>query len=154
MSAFVIQLSVSTATGNLKQVYLPDCTPGAGTGVSGTQKRSPISGVLWSAEVQTDGINGGTIELWDLSGEDCGANVDTGTTITEAQRVIAASQTPPKARLIYSQTFAGSGTARLAVNKGTQFNWGLAARFVGVAGSLNLNLDVEGGHKKVWIAGL
>lgn len=153
MAAFVITLSAVTSTGNLTQIYFPGATAGDGTGVSGTQKRFPAGGLLFEAEVQADGTNGGVIELWDIDGNDGGADVDTATVITNAQMVVAAALSPPKARLIYSQSFAGSGTARLAINKGTRFNWGLAARFVAGAGTCNVNFDVEMGFRKIWIAG-
>ena len=100
MSSFVIQLSAVTSTGNITQIYLPDVTAGDGTGASGSQKRSPAAGWLFQAEVMPDGINGGTIEIWDVSGEDCGADVDTGVIITDAQKNVAAALTPSKARLI------------------------------------------------------
>lgn len=153
MAAFVQALTFVGATGNLTQVYFPGCTAGAGTGASGSQKRMPAGGTIFNAEVQPDGTNGGTIELWDIDGNDGGANVDTGTTITNAQKNVAAALSPPMARLIYTQSFAGSGTTRLAINKGTRFNWGLAVRFVAAAGTCNVNFDVEQGFKKIWIAG-
>lgn len=157
MSSFVIQLSAVTSTGNITQIYLPDVTAGDGTGASGSQKRSPAAGWLFQAEVMPDGINGGTIEIWDLSGEDCGADVDTGVIITDAQKNVAAALTPSKARLIYTQVFAGSGTAdnraEFIVPRGVRINFGLAARFIGGAGSCKVNFDVEDCFKKVWIAG-
>lgn len=154
MDAFTSALTAVTATGNLKQIYKPECTPGPGTGVSGTQKRQPCEGVAWNVEVKTDGVNGGTIELYDMNGADVGADVDTLDVITNAQ--LTAAVAAKKARLMWSQQFAGSGTARLAVNRGTTFAKGLAARFsnAGPAGTCTLNVQWDGGERKIWIAGL
>jgi hypothetical protein len=35
--------------------------------------RRPANGSLITVQVETDGVNGGTIELWDMDGRDAGA---------------------------------------------------------------------------------
>lgn len=154
MDAFTVNLTAVSSTGNLKQVYSPKCTPGAGTGASGSQKRQPNEGVLWNAEVKTDGTNGGTIEIYDINGADIGADVDTLDAITNAQ--LTSLLASGKATLMWTQSFAGSGSARLAITRGTTFSKGLAARFwnAGVVGTCVLNIQWDGGQKKTWIAGL
>lgn len=154
MDSFTVSLNAVTSTGNLKQVYSPFCTAGAGTGASGSQKRRPVEGSLFLAEVQTDGVNGGTIEVFDINGALDGADVDTSDVITNAQ--LTAAIAAGRAVKMYTQQFAGSGTARLAINRGTRFSKGLALRFwnSGPTGSCTVNIQWEGGQEKIWIAGL
>ena len=102
-------------------------------------------------QVETDGTNGGEIELWDINGKDVGADVDTATAITQAQ--LTAALALGKARIVYSQKFAGSSGARLALAHGVPFMHGLAARYINVVnaapvGTCELNLTVDGGFRK------
>lgn len=145
MEGWVVPLTaVTTATGDLTQVYPSFCPAGVNPAVAvlGDQIRQPLGGKLYSTQIQTDGTNGGIIELWDVNGEDIGANVSSATTITNAQLV--ALQALGKAKLIYSQNFQASPiTPFNAGYKG--FAHGIAARFIASAGVCNLDLSVGGG---------
>ena len=152
MDSFTTSVTGVAATGNLKQVYSPFCTAGSGSTATGTQKRRPVAGSLFLVEVQTDGVNGGTIEVFDINGELEGADVDTSDVITNAQLTSAIAAN--RAVKMFTQQFAGSGTARLAINRGTRFSKGLALRFVAAAGSCIVNIQWEGGQEKIWVAGL
>lgn len=152
MEAFTQGLSAVLAAGNLVQIYHPYCTAGSGATTQGTLVRKPIAGTLLRIEVQPDGTNGGVIELWDMDGNDGGADVNTSNVITNAQLVVA--QNKQKAVKIWSQSFAGAGTARLAVATGTRFANGLVARFVAAAGTCTLNVDWGGGNMKQPICGV
>lgn len=138
-----LPLTAVVATGDLTQLY-PTWFPAGvlkATATPGQQIRKPTSGVLKGINVQTDGINGGIIEIWDVSGEDIGANVSTATAITNAQLV--ALQAEGRAKLIFSKDF----TANVGPFDTTRVNFmhGLAARYVNAAGTCKLNLGVEGG---------
>ena len=157
MNSQVVTLTAVTSTGNLTQIFPAGMTAGPGTGAPGSMKRMTSSGCLFRAEVCPDGANGGVLELWDVDGSDGGANVDTGTTITNAQLNVSLALSPRRARLIYTQSFSGAGAgdvrAQSIVPAGLHINWGLAARFIGAAGTCSLNVSMEGCGKKIWIAG-
>lgn len=146
---WVVDLTAVTASGNLTQCYPLKCSPGGvyPTAVWPAQIRRPTEGVLYSAEVETDGQNGGEIQIYDISGIDALADVSSTTAITNTQltTLIASG----KAQLIYSQRFAADVGAKTVGLSPRSFNRGLAARFVGSSGACKLNLVVLGGYKKV-----
>jgi len=141
-----ISLGFVAAAGNLTQLYPTWVSNGdvaTGPRSPGQKIRSPMQGTLHSVQVRTDGANGGNIEIWDINGGDGGIDVSTATTITNAQLV--ALQNRGLAKLIYRQDFtAGFGAATPSAPP-RSFLHGLAARFVGGAGTVELNLVVEGG---------
>jgi hypothetical protein len=98
---------------------------------------------------------GGTIELWDVAGLDRGAsnNVDTGTALTNTY--LQAERTAGRAKLIWTQNFAGTSGSRYPVfNQRVPFMKGLAARFIGGdTGSITISMVVDGGYTKQPIAG-
>jgi hypothetical protein len=146
-----ISLTAVTATGNVTQLYPAFCTAGTGSGTLGTLKRGPCEGVLLNLQVETDGINGGKLEVWDVNGNDGGDDVDTAVVITNAH--LAALVSAGKARKIYEQNFVGSAGARLAIAHGTPFVKGLAARFSndGPTGTCSTNIIADGGFRKTEI---
>lgn len=146
-----ISLSAVTSTGNLTQLYPTWVSAGLTTTTAGSLRRHPCEGQLYSIQVKPDGTNGGIIEIWDLNGDDVGANVNTATTITNAELVTA--QGLNLARLIYSQNFSGTVGAATTGTGFRPFQRGLAARFVAGAGSCELNLAVDGGQRKLEICG-
>jgi hypothetical protein len=138
--------SVTDNTGNLKQIY-PDWAPTGANPASATNGqwiRKPCEGELNSLQVKTDGVNGGTIEIWDVNGIDAGADVSSGTAITAAQ--LAALVTRGLAKLMYSQNFIASPETPFNVAP-CSFQRGIAARFISAAGSCTLNLKVAGGFR-------
>lgn len=151
--SWVVPLSGVTSTGSLKQCY-PDWVPlGVAPGAAG-ERLKPCQGILLSAQVKTDGVNAGTIEIWDVSGEDAGADVSSATAITNAQ--LTAIQNRVKkglAKLLYTQNFPADGGAEKIALSPRAFSRGLAARYVG-SGACTLVLQVEGGFIKVRNAGV
>lgn len=148
MEGWVIPLTFVSATGNLTQIYPAWAAAGTapGSAVLGDQIRQPIEGQLFSLQIQTDGSNAGTIEIWDINGADVGADVSSGTTITNTQKNTAV--TAGIAKLIYTQNFIAS--PETPFNMGYKsFQKGLAARFVGAAGACTLNLTVDGGYRYI-----
>lgn len=104
-----VALTGVTSTGNLRQIY-PAYAPvgiAKATATPAQMVREPMEGELIGAQFATDGTNGGTIELWDVAGDDGGADVSTTDVITNAQLVVA--QNKGLARLIYSQNLVGTG---------------------------------------------
>jgi hypothetical protein len=141
-----ISLGFVAAAGNVTQLYPTWCAAGVdpAAATNGQQIRQPTAGVLYSLQVETDGTNGGIIEIWDVSGADAGADVSSATTITDAQLDALAAR--GLAKLIYSQNFAASGLTPPTAGPRTIMR-GLAARFVGSAGVCKLNLVVNGGFR-------
>jgi len=151
--------SIVADDGALFQVY-PDYAPvgvDPATATNGQQMREPTSGQLVGLQVQTDGTNGGILELYDMSGTLFGINVSSTDVITNAQLVAAlAAPGPKKARLIYSQNFIGSPTTYLAPMGPDFFLKGLVARVKGgptPTGTYKLNLTVYGGYRITTKAG-
>jgi len=141
-----LSLSAVAATGDLKQLY-PSWAPNGVSRASATNGqliKGPVEGILYSVQIATDGANAGTIEIWDVNGDDIGANVSSLTAITDAQLVLL--QTAGKAKLMYSQNFISSPTVPPTTGFRT-FQHGIAARFVGGAGTCSLNLVVVGGFR-------
>ena len=140
--------AVTDNTGIITQLYPASCTAGTGAATLGNLVRTPCEGVLVSLQVEPDGINGGEITVWDINGADVGADVNTATTITNAQ--LTAAIAAGKARVIYSQKFSGSSGSRLAIAHGVPFMHGLAARYInaGAVGTCELNITADGGFRK------
>ncbi len=150
---WVCALTAVAATGDLTQLYPVTCTAGVAKAAStnGQLLRRPREGSLASIQVQPNGTDGGTIEIYDIDGAPWGADVSSATAITNAQLVVALAA--GKAKLIWSQDFTGtvgSGPVN-ASGMPRQFMKGLAARFSNTTptGTCNLDLVVAGGFEKV-----
>lgn len=146
-------IAAVAAAGNLTQLYPSTCTAGSGATTQGTEVRRPCDGTLISCQVETDGVNGGKLELWDVDGSDGGADVNTAAAITNAQLTAAIAK--GRARLVYEQTFLGTSGARLNLAGGMPIARGLAARFsnAGVAGTITLSIVSRGLFMKTQICG-
>lgn len=105
----------------------------------------PTEGQLIALQVATDGTNAGTIELYDINGNDLGINVSSAAAITDSQ--LDAAVTANKAKLILVQNFSGSGLTPWAPVGPASFMKGLAARAVGATGTCTLNMVVHGGYR-------
>lgn len=139
-----ISLTQGGSTGDLTQLYPTWATVGINpaTATNGQLIRRPVGGSLETLQVETDGTNGGIIQIWDLTGLDIGADVSSGTTVTNAQLVLL--QAAGKAKLIYEQNFVASAVTPAPGAAFRHFQKGLAARAIG-SGTVKLNLVVEGG---------
>lgn len=148
--------AVADSTGVLTQLFPPWCPAGAdpATATPGDQLRKPCEGFMRSAQIMTDGTNGGTIELWDVNGFDLGLDMSTTTAITAAQ--LTALIALGKAQQIWAMRFTSTAGASTPNIFGKQFVHGLAARYInaGAAGTCTINADVEGGFRLLDTAGL
>lgn len=154
---WVVPVTAVAATGIVTQLYPANCTAGVAKAGStnGQLIRRPLQGALHSIQVEPDGQNGGTIQIYDIDGGQWGANVSSATTITNAQLTTALAS--GKAKLIFEQTFAGTVGSGVVNAPGVfrAFMGGLAARFSNDAGApgplgiCTLNLVVGGGYEKV-----
>jgi hypothetical protein len=147
MEGWVVDLAFVASNGNLTQLYPAWCSAGINpaTATNGQLIRQAIEGILYNVQVQTDLTNAGIIEIWDINGADAKADVSSATVITDAQKntLVTAGQ----AKLVYSQNFIASPETPFNAYP-RSFQHGLAARFVGAAGSIKLNLVVAGGYRK------
>jgi len=145
-----IQLNAVASTGLITQIF-PTWAPNGQTTLAnrtpGQTVRVPRQGTLYSIQIQTDSVNGGTIEFYDLSGDDIPVDVSTipNPTITNAQLTTLISR--GLAKLIYAQDFVANSGAATPSAPPRPFLRGLAARFVnsGPTGYCKLNLVVTGG---------
>lgn len=149
--------AVLATTGAIVQLFPSWCPAGVNpftTNSMGAQIRRPIEGELLNIQIQSDGTNGGVIEIWDVNGLDAGVDVSSATALTAAQ--VNALITRGLARLIYTQNFAGASGATNPTIVGKIFARGLAARFsnIGPTGTCTLNLTVRGGFNLVDSAGM
>lgn len=140
-----IALAAGGATANLVQLFPASAPAGDALPVAamGTL-RKPQSGRLGQVSIMTDGANGGTVELWDLSGLDAGVDVSSAAAITDAQ--LTTLKNAGKAKLLWSQNFGATPADPAAWALAMGFMRGLAARNVGAAGACYLNLIAEGGY--------
>ncbi len=155
--AWVIPLTAVASTGDVTQLYPAWCTAGVAKAGStnGQLIRRPHEGAMHSLQIEPDGSNGGTIQIYDIDGGENGADVSSATAITNAQ--LAAAITAGRAKLIFEQTFAGTVGSGVVNAPGIfrAFMKGLAARFSndaggpGPSGICTLNLVVDGGYWKV-----
>lgn len=137
------------AAGNLTQLYPNFVTPGDALPIApGGTLLSPKGGKVGQVSIQTDGTNGGYVELWDLSGLYVPVDVSSLKVVTNANLV--ALQAKGRAKLIWSQNFAAMPAAPVAWALAMGFMWGLAARFVqpAVGAYCNVNIIAEGGYVK------
>lgn len=148
-----ISLTIGTATANLKQLYPTYAAAGVNpaSATTGQSIRFPRGGTLVSLQVETDGTNAGTLELYDISGFEVGADVSSATAITDAQ--LTAGLADGRAKLIFRQNFAGSGLTPWAPVGPRGFMKGLAARAVGSSGTCYLNMTVRDGFDYTTKAG-
>lgn len=150
---WVCSLSAVSATGDVTQLYPANCTAGVAKSSSsnGQLIRRPLQGALHSIQLETDGTNAGTIQIYDIDGGAWGADVSSATTITNTQ--LSAAISAGKAQLIFEQNFAGTPGSGIVNAPGVyrEFLHGLAARMVnaGPTGTCKLNLVVGGGYEKV-----
>ena len=152
MTPWAVTLTQVAATGNLTQLYPVFCTAGAGAITQGEVVRRPCEGTINELLVSGDGSNSGTLELYDLNGNDGGADVDTLAAITNAQLVAMLAASPPTAKLIKHVTIAGTDQLRAVTSgsAGTPCMKGLAARFSSgsPAGNCILNINATGLFQK------
>lgn len=143
-------LACVLSDGIVTQIYGP-CPVGVApaSATRGQLIRRPNHGELHSFQVNTDGANGGTLELWDVNGHDCGADVSSGTTITQAQLTSLIAR--GLAKLIYKGTFSGTTGSGPNPYAGVYrtFMRGLAARFyvtapASAAGVIDINMVLGG----------
>lgn len=152
LETWVITLEDVTATGNLTQLYPAWVSAGAvPPGSPSAEIRMPTECFLRAAQVKTDGTNGGYVEIWDVNGADGGANVSSLAAITDTQ--LDALALRGLAKCLWNQNFTATSGASTPASFGKQAMRGLAARFVGSAGEITLNLEVEGGYRKIATAG-
>ncbi len=152
---WVVPLTGVASTGNVTQLYPTWVTAGVDPAAATNAQliRKPSEGALHSIQIEPDGSNGGTIQIWDIDGSEFGINVSSATTITNTQ--LTAAIAAGKAKLIWEQQFTGTVGSGPVNASGIfrAFMKGLAARFVSsadpVAGTCNLNLVVSGGFRKV-----
>jgi hypothetical protein len=150
---WVVSLTAVASNGNLTQLYPVWATAGVAkaSSTAGQWIRVPSGGALHSIQIEPNGTDGGKIEIYDLAGNQAGADVSSATTITNAQ--LTAAITAGHAKLIWEQQFAGTVGTGPANASGIfrSFLGGLVARFsnAGPTGTCVLNLVVEGGHCKV-----
>ncbi len=102
--------------------------------------------------METDATDGGIIQIFDINGLDVGADVSSALVITNAQMLTGLSN--GTAKLIFEQNFAASPGAPVVWNWTQGFLRGLAARFVGAAGTCKLNVIGEGGFQYFVAAGV
>lgn len=136
--------AVTDATGNVTQLYPPFAVAGVNpaTAMLGQQIRSPLEGLLYSLQIETDGTNGGTLQIYDISGLDAGADVSSATVITATQ--LNAMITAGRAKIIYEQNFISSPETPVGFGY-RNFMHGLAGRLISASGSCKLNMVVGGG---------
>lgn len=141
-----LEVSAVTSTGNLKQLYPTWCPAGVdpASATAGQSIRNPGNGEIYRVEVIPDGMNAGTIEIWDLSGVDVGANVSSADVVTNSQ--LTELQTAGKAKLLWSRAFAGDAGVQIINEIKTAFLHGLAARFVASAGICTLHISASHGY--------
>lgn len=155
VEGWVCPITAVTSTGILTQLYPAWVTAGVAKAGStnGQLIRRPMQGAMHSISVEADGSNGGVIQIYDIDGGQNGADVSSATDITNAQLVAALAATPPRAKLIYEQQFAGTTGSGPISPPGVYIGFmkGLAARMVmgSPAGGCSLNLRVGGGYEKV-----
>jgi hypothetical protein len=155
--SWVVSLTAVAATGNVTQLYPAYAPAGVAkaTAVPGDDIRTPVAGCLHTMQVETDGTNGGLLQIYDMSGDDAGADVSSASVITNAQ--LAAQIARGKAKLIFEKTFTSAiGAETASFGSSRKFSRGLAARFsnAGPTGTCKLNMTVEGGVKYNETAGL
>lgn len=153
MSPWSIDLTAVAATGNVTQLFPSWCSVGSVATTPGSLRRKTMEGNYKSLTITPDGVNGGKLEIWDIDGEQAGANINTAAVISNAQLVAAIAA--GNAKLIKTVLFAGAASVQIPVSTGGPFLKGLAARFSNATatGTVTFNAFVNGGCRKVEICG-
>jgi WD40 repeat protein len=150
-------ISAVAATGNATQLF-PNDTPAtvstaAYPPAGGGLVRRATAGVLQKLHIMSDGVNGGTLEIWDVEGVDRGAsnNVNDQLLLTNAFLVA-------NGKLIDTIRITGSSDNNYSIWVGLenlQFNKGLAVRFAnaGPAGKVTVSPFVSSGFMVQHVAG-
>jgi hypothetical protein len=133
-------------------VFYPFAQRGAAIPTSAGQTyRRPEGGRIGQVSVETDGTDGGTIQLFDINGLDVLADVSSGETITNAQLITAL--TAGKAKQIWEQNFASTAGSVIIYDWSKGFMRGLAARLIGT-GTCDVLISAEGGFQYLVSAGV
>ncbi len=146
MERWVCALTGVASTGVVTQLYPPSCSVGVNpaTATNGQLIRQPCEGTMYSMQIKTDGVNAGSLELYDISGIEYGEDVSSSNVISNA--VLVAALAAGTAKLIYDQNYIASPTTPISISH-SAFQKGLAARNV-ASGAISLNLSVSGGYRK------
>lgn len=147
MDRWLCSLTIGSSTAAITQLYPAWATAGISwlTATPSQQVRQPCEGQLISLQIESDGANGGVLQVYDVSGIVLGIDVSSLTAITDAQ--MTAAITAGTAKLVLEQNFAGSGLTPWAPVGPARFMKGLAARAIGDTGSCKLNMVVQGGYR-------
>lgn len=138
-------IAAGTATGNLVQLYPTWAPVGDALPIApGGTLRRPEGGRVGQVSIQSDGTNGGVIELWDLTGLDVPCDVSSLTAITNTQLLALIAR--GAAQLVWKQNYAASPSVPAAGSLAFGFMRGLAARNIAASGSASLNIIAEGGY--------
>lgn len=143
------------AAGVVTQLFPVGCAAGVSTttyppAAPGGLVRRACQGRYRKLDITGDGVNSGTVELWDVAGLDRGAsnNVNSGG-ITMTDAYVTANGT-----LIAKRQIVGTGGTSFTENDtDIPFSKGLAIRFVAAAGNISVSPDVEGGFMVQTVAG-
>jgi hypothetical protein len=145
-----VPLAAATSTGNVTQLYpaWAASSPGVSAGAAipiapGGILRMPQGGRVGQIVLETDGTDGGVIQLFDVSGLDALADVSSATVITNTQLTTLIAN--GLAKQIWEQNFAASPGAALVWAWSHGFLRGLGARMVATGGTCKLNITAEGG---------
>jgi len=148
MDTWPITLTGVAADGDGTQLYPAWCSAGVAAGAAG-DKRRPVDGMVAELHILGDGTNAGTLQLYDMNGDDEGAEVSSAAAVTNAQ--IVAGLAAGRARLIADIDIAGSD--KIVTNlKNTTIMKGLVGRFVG-SGSCTLTIQSSGIYQKIYSLG-
>lgn len=154
-----VQLSAANAsTGDVTQLYPQwiQYSPGVTTGdalpiAPGGLLRRPSGGRIGQIAIETDGTNGGIIQIFDISGLDAGADVSSATVITSTQLGVLIAD--GRAKQIFEQNIAAAPGATIVWTWTQGFLRGLGARFVAASGVCYVNVIGEGGFQFLTTAG-
>ncbi len=147
MDRWLCSLVIGVASADATQLYPAWAAVGVApaTATVADQVRMPTEGQMIALQVESDGTNAATLQVFDVNGNDLGLDVSSATAITDAQ--LSAAITAGTAKLILEQNFAGSGLTPWSPVGPARFMKGLAARAVGVTGTCKLNIVVQGGYR-------
>lgn len=152
----IITVSAVASNGVATQLFPDTVSTGGSTAaayppVGGGNVRRATEGYCEKFKIVPDGTNGGIVEVWDVAGLDRGAtnNVNDGTSLTDAYLTA-------NGRLIDKFRITGSAEQPYETNFAIhhhRFHNGLAVRFVGGAGSIDVIPFVENGFMIQYVGG-
>ena len=149
------QVATVLAAGLVTQIFPVDVPTTVSTvaypPVGGGLVKRAIQGYIDDIAIESDAVNSGYVEIWDVSGLDRGAAKNANDSVLLTDTYVQANG--KLIAIIQIKPAAGAGHPFGSYINMIPFSKGIGIRFVGTGGYVNISPVIEGGFMVQYIAG-